>query len=65
MGVVTWAYSTLERQWVCQGCQYMRPGAQPAEAHDCTAVAEPAAQHVRAADDADAIHARIQELRKG
>lgn len=60
---MTWQYSTLERQWVCQSCGYMRPGAQPSEEHDCTAVVETPPQSVRAADDADYIGARIRELK--
>lgn len=60
---MTWAHSTVENQWVCQACQYMRPGAQPTAEHDCSAAAEPVPQSVRAADDADAIGARIRELR--
>lgn len=60
---MTWQYSALERQWVCEGCGYMRPGAMPVADHECDAAVEPAAQSVRAADDVDAIHARIEALR--
>lgn len=60
---VTWRHSTVENQWVCEGCGYMRPGAMPTADHECDAAVEPAAPVTRVADDVDAIHARIEALR--
>lgn len=60
---MTWTYSTLERQWVCRDCGYMRPGAMPEDDHVCHLAPEAPEPRHMAADDVDAIHARIEALR--
>ena len=60
---MSWQYSVMEKQWVCRDCGYMRLGPIPPADHECDAAVEPAPQPTRAADDVDAIHARIEALR--
>ena len=57
-----WLHNIAENQWVCDQCGYMRPGRMPAEEHDCGGVDMTEPRRM-AADDVDAIRARLKDIR--